>query len=245
MALAAACERIAESRDFKLESERITMDAVEQAQKKRKEKVPAGTKTPLSGALRELPGGWRALITLFRAVKPEPEDDRAKVLAAYEEMIVTQATRPEEIADAAGISHAHLLGLVSETLYELQLPTAHIIRNSNFGELMKKTVVFAKRQDGFKDREMLFKGLGEVPLPQGATIINHPTAIAGASSRAAALAASDGGELTATDAPGMEDDTLRFTDLIREEEKGQIESPATFVEPTFTVKREIVPANEQ
>lgn len=234
------------------------MAAIEEVKEKRATKVPKGATPCLSAALRELPGGVWAFIELFRQVKPEPEDDRAKVLAAWFEMQVTDKTRPEDVAEAAGISAAHLLGLISETLFTLQVPSAHIVRNANFSALMKKTMKFAGQKDGFRDREMIFKGMGEVPLPQGTIIHNHPMAIAGAGARAdAAAAASTSGD---TDAPDMESETLSFTDMLRGTEDDarvsaapakqvgaadQVSAPSLF--PEVTVERAVtaVPAKQE
>jgi hypothetical protein len=182
--------------------------------------LPQGVKTPVGALLKCVPGGWRKMFEMFAQLDLGPDDPRVRLILAWNTLSPKEraATTPEKLCEMISISPGRLIGLLSETAYELEQSTSVLERAIHHQELVRKSVSFAKRRDGFKDREMLFKSSGFLPSPHGSTQNVNVSTIAAA--RAEATTPRD------LSLESMEEDTIELTSIIRDDPQ---DSPAGFV----------------
>jgi hypothetical protein len=203
--------------------------------------------SPIRFILDQLPGGWRTAIPVLQHVaKQDGESDEAKVLNAWEETtsVHGKKTTGEQIAEAAGMTPSHMLGVIIEAAHLQTVNVAKLVKAIKLGEVMERGVKEALKPAGFKDRERILQSAGLYPAPAGTTITVEATAQAGAQV-SQSLAAVDGLD-------EFERDTLDATEFLRsvdqpEEATKVLESPASFtdstakfVDATFSTTREEV-----
>jgi hypothetical protein len=190
--------------------------------------LPRGIVSPLAICLRTVvPYGWRAIFQLFAQLDLGPEDPRVDLIFAWNTLTDKQrkAITPEKLCERAGISPGRLLVLVEESARERNQITSSIVRSMNATTVVHKAVSYAKRKEGFKDREMLLKSSGFVPMPSGTHITN--TAVSNSKSGAVVGRLDESLE-------EMEEDTLEFTEIVRAAaDSKRRESPADFVTDEF------------
>jgi hypothetical protein len=192
---------------------------------KRKETMGiAGKRAPLETALSKIPGGWFAAFPILaKTARKDDNSEAARLLQAWDELGGKKDVTPEEIAEAAGMTPGHMVGVIAEAAYDNSIHVARLIEALNLEDIMNRAVKEAKKPDGYKDREKILQSAGLYPTPSGATFINNPTAIAGASLRAAIPGDADG--LT-----GIEEDTIEFTTLVRGGGEERVLSPSRMID---------------
>jgi hypothetical protein len=177
-----------------------------------------------------VPNGWRAIFHLFSQLDIGPNDPRVDIIYAWNALSsrARQTITPEQLCEKARISYGRLLVLVEESARERNLLTSSIVRSMNATTLVHKAVNYGKTKEGFKDREMILKSSGFVPIPAGTEI--NATAISGSRSGAVAGRLDESLE-------EMEADTLEFTEIVRQaadpKHGGATGSPADFVTEEF------------
>ena len=208
---------------------------------KQKRKVTSA-ESPLMSILNELPGGWPGAFFVLRHIAVRDSgSEEAKLMAAWEEVhsVHGEETTPEMIADGAGITPSHMLGLIAEACHIMKVNVSKLIAALNMDEVMERAVKEAKKSTGFKDRERLLQHAGLYPTPAGVTINNSPTAIAAARS-----AMSSAAEIT-DGLDEFERDTMESTSFLRgldnaDAEQKRVESPSNFVNATV-VRETVIP----
>jgi len=203
--------------------------------------ITAGS-SPLISILNQLPGGWQTAFAILEHVaKKDGESEEAKLMAAWCEVHAAhpgETITPDMIADAAGITHKHMLGLVAEAAFDMKVTVSRLISTLNLDEIMERAVKEAKKAAGFKDREKILQNAGLYPAPAGVTIYNNPTALASAK-----MAVANGIEA----ADGLDDferDTLDSTSFLRgidnaNEDQKRLESPSKFVDATVVTSEKV------
>jgi hypothetical protein len=190
--------------------------------------IPNGIGSPLAICLRTIiPHGWRSIFHLFSQLDLGPNDPRVGLILVWNMMTSRerQKATPEDLCARAGISYGRLLYLVEESARERNQLTSSIVRSMNATTLVQKAISYGKGKEGFKDREMLLKSSGFVPMPSGTQINN--TAVANSKSGAVAGRLDESLE-------EMEEDTLEFTEIVRAaSDTKRRESPADFVTDEF------------
>jgi hypothetical protein len=189
-------------------------------------------KSPLLSILNELPGGWHtAFVILQHIAKRDGDSEEAKLMAAWEETHAVHGTKvtPEDIAQAAGMTPSRMLGIVVEAAHSMKVTTSKLIHALNLDDVMRRAVKEAKTKGGFKDRERVLAAAGLYPsTSQAISIYNNPTATA------QAAAGIQAGVHAAEGLDEFERDTIDSTSFLREFDtdpaRGQIESPAAFVQ---------------
>lgn len=192
--------------------------------RKRQEKLGL-PKTKLSKiALSRIPGGWYSAFPILRKVaRLDDASDASRLLVAWDELGGKENVTPEEIAEAAGMTMGHMIGVIAEAAYDNSVAVSRLIEALNLEEIMDRAVKEAKKPDGFKDREKILQSAGLYPTPSGATFINQNNSVTSASLRSGPVSATDGLE-------SMEDDTIEFTTLVRGGAERKIESPSKLIE---------------
>jgi hypothetical protein len=196
--------------------------------------------SPIRFILDQLPGGWITAIPVLQHVaKQSGESDEAKILNAWEEAMAVYGTKTtgEQIAEAAGMTPSHMLGVITEAAHLQTVNVAKLVKAIKLGEVMERGVKEALKPAGFKDRERILQSAGLYPAPAGTTINVEANAQAGAKVTQS-LAAADGLD-------EFERDTLDATTFLRsvdqpKEETKALESPAQFVDATFSSEHEEV-----
>jgi hypothetical protein len=155
-----------------------------------------------------IPGGWRNMFKLFAYLDLGPNDPRMKLILAWNEL--EGHIELNELCEIVGISPGRLFGFICESAYEADQSTAALVRSMNQTGIVMQMVKFAKKKDGFKDREALLKSSGFLPLPRGTQVNVNATAQAGAR----VSSSSSNGRLDEA-LESMEEDTLEFTEVIR------------------------------
>lgn len=111
----------------------------------------------------------------------------------------------EQICAAVGISAAEFVGELARGAYRWNMDVSTLIAMVSQPAIIDKMTEFAMEPDGHKDREMLLKSSGFLPLPKGARTTIHVSA------QAAAVAATENG------LPSFEDDVTNNVRVIRGE----------------------------
>jgi hypothetical protein len=142
---------------------------------------------PISSVCRYVKGGKNEFMRLA-AMASQIEPELAGVIETWEGLGPTAQNRTtiEEICLAKDIDPAHFCGVVVEAAVKFRDNATFLIAALNMPDVVEKSVEFALKQDGFKDREALMKHAGFVPTPQGQriNILNQSSAKAGAEAEA-------------------------------------------------------------
>jgi len=173
--------------------------------------APRGYEESVSVLFQKIvPGGWKNVFRLFACLDLGPEDPRMIMILAWNDMSGQRrkAIGLHDFCDAVGVTPGKMFGLACQTAVEVDSVSASFVRSINQTEVIQHMVKFAKKKDGFKDREALLKSSGFLPTPAGTSINVKAAAMASARSMAKAGRLDDGLE-------SMEDDTLEFTEVIR------------------------------
>jgi hypothetical protein len=184
--------------------------------------------------LDQLPGGWISAIAILQHVaKQDGDSQEAKILNAWDEVMSVRGgdTTAEEIAEAAGMTPSHMLGVITEAAHLQTVNVAKLVKAIKLGEVMERGVEEALKPAGFKDRERILQSAGLYPAPAGTTINVASIAQAGAQLKQA-LETSEGLD-------EFERDTLDATEFLRSvsqpsEETKKLESPSEFVDAAFS-----------
>lgn len=78
----------------------------------------------------------------------------------------------DTICQAKGVDPFHFLGVVCEAAVKYRDNASLIIAALSMPNVIERSVKTALTKDGFKDRELLAKHSGFIPVPAGATFVN-------------------------------------------------------------------------
>jgi len=121
---------------------------------------------PLSRLFRRLEGGRSEAIGLLRG----SEDPAARAfLAVYDDAPASSRALlpPEAFCRAANVTTYRLVGIVVEEFVRLGMLESAFILGMNLPEITHKTVEYAMKPGGWRERELLFKASGFLPYPGG------------------------------------------------------------------------------
>lgn len=167
--------------------------------------LPASLKDAgLSYLALRLPGGKASLVELARL----SVDDRVKAFVDAWDMLAggdQDSCLLENVCAAVNIGPAEFVGEICRSAYRWNMDLSTLLAMMSQPAIVDKMTEFALEPAGHKDREMLLKSSGFLPLPKGSRTTIHVSA------QAAAVAATENG------LPSFEDDVTQNVRVIRGE----------------------------
>jgi hypothetical protein len=161
-------------------------------------------------ALRNLPGGWKSSIEYARHAWQNGDTVLGRVVECWDGLKKgEQASMTlEKVCELAGIPPADFFGRISAVAFSLGRDVANLVAAAAAPEVVARSVREAKKAGGFRDREALMKHNGFLPSPQGSRInigVGFQQTIEPGPRERAGL-------------PSIEEDNLRFTRLLRDQQ---------------------------
>jgi hypothetical protein len=105
---------------------------------------------------------------------PELYPELAGVIEDWDKLEAKEQKRTdiETLLRAREVDVFHFVALVGEAAMKYRDTACVIVAAVNLPQVVKKSVDFAMKKDGVKDREMLFKHASFLPVPAGAQFVN-------------------------------------------------------------------------
>jgi hypothetical protein len=150
-----------------------------------KEIAPVGALTVAAG---KVVGGKRGFYDLVKqAVKNHPAIQPFVDYLATQTPYALYKKTIEELADASGVQRRAILEAVAGVQFDLGYDLSHLIVSQQLPTVVERSIKVAKTTRGFKDRELLMKHSGFIPVPSGSVINLNQKIIQAQSQRDAGL----------------------------------------------------------
>jgi hypothetical protein len=120
-----------------------------------------------------LAGGKKELM-LLAELAPEVEPALAPILEDWKRLSSSgkKSVSLDQICKTRKIDPYHFLGVIAEAAIKYRDNASVIVAAMNLPKIVEKSIKFAQKKDGFKDREALMKHGGFLPVPSGNTFVN-------------------------------------------------------------------------
>jgi hypothetical protein len=189
----------------------------------------------LQEAVRYLPGGWRAVVEMFRtatgSTADEDLDERAGVVHVYDRLSRDEKRRltVDRFCAMADMEGYRFLELACSTAYRLHMDVARLVLAVHTPKVLHNVVkLAASGRGGHRQQEMILKSGGILPVPGGAQVTNQYLQLPAGVVRPAGGEAAPDPDVPLL--PPIEQDSLRMAEIIRASEARRLETPAAFVE---------------
>jgi hypothetical protein len=170
----------------------------------------------LGYALHKIPGGRKTFIEYARiaALKNEYVACFVEVwdrLSGHEKVAIPL---DQVCVESASITPGALLGAVAEAAFDWGADVSNLLAATCLPEVVEKSIQFAKRKDGIKDRLALMQHSAFVPMPKSSVNVNLRNFVA--AQVGSGSGGGDNGRL-----PTFEESTMQLSEVIRatEDEK--------------------------
>lgn len=102
------------------------------------------------------------------------DDEIKKVVDLWDSLTANEkiCLQINDLCVAASVSWPYLVGRVNQVMWECGKEETHARMAQYHPLVVEKTIKYAMAKDGYRDREMLHRAAGFLPIPKGATIIN-------------------------------------------------------------------------
>ena len=160
---------------------------------------------------------WRHVWVFGQIAADSGATDMTAVMECYRGLKVREraTVTPEYVCDLAGVDPADFAAEVMRVLAKYSGDTSTVIAAVEHPEIVRKSIQFAKKEAGHRDRKMIFEHSGFLPQKSGGGI--HVNATANADAKSAAILPNE--------LPSMESDTRRFTRTLKDTDPLTIDVP--------------------
>ncbi len=181
---------------------------------------PRMPKTYLTMVLHELvvdgKKTWRNCWHFAKIGADAGQPEMMRVMETWNGLRVKERERmtPEEVLEIAGVDPRDFAAEVFREYLTMATDASNLIEAANRPAIVKASIDFAKKKDGFRDRQMLLEHGQFIQQKQGGGI--HVSANANAENKSAVILPAELGS--------MESDTLRYTRVLKNSDVPAIEA---------------------
>lgn len=167
---------------------------------------------------------WHLCWTFAQMAADSGDEDMIALMECYNGLKKREkaSATPEYVCSLAGIDPNDMAAEVFREYLRFAGDAANLIEAANRPDVVRRSVRFAKKENGHRDRKMLFEHSGFLPTKTGGGI--HVNATANAETQNATV-------ISAPELPSMESDTRRFTKVLKSEAVQVIESDTPAIAP--------------
>ena len=182
---------------------------------------PLAPTTRLTMIFRELAiegkRNWKNCWTFAQQVADEGDADMKAVMEVFNGLKKREqdGCTPEYVCELAGVDPNDMAAEIFRAYLSYTSDVSNLIAAAGHPEIVKKSIQFAKTEEGHRDRKMIFEHSGFLPQKSGGGI--HVNATANADAKSAAILPNE--------LPSMESDTRRFTRTLKDSEPLTIDVP--------------------
>ncbi len=168
---------------------------------------------------------WRNIWVFAQIAADSGNAEMAAVMECYRGLKTKKeraSSTPESVCDLAGMDPDEFAAEIFREYLRYSSEAANLIAAASLPEVTRKSVQVAKTKDGWRDRKMQFEHSNFLPQKHGGGI--HVNASASAESKNATF-------VQAPELPRPEDETIRFTRVLKDSQVTTIDSQRALPPP--------------